>query len=158
MLSTLVLGDVHLRTGGDPSTARSLVRLLDANPDAAVVFAGDAIDVAAEASRELDSGLRGVLKASPEVARTIAERAARGPRAPAVVARYVATALGMVHKSGARFPLASDRAHAAGLLPEYAERTGVDRESLERIHEGHATPTRAKATATFFRLYLDRVG
>jgi hypothetical protein len=78
-------------------------------------------------------------------------------RAPWVIALYIHTALSTWATSGERFPLAADREEGTRRLHEFAARVDLDRETLELLLEAHATPTRAHATSTFLRLYLDRV-
>lgn len=80
-----------------------------------------------------------------------------GPRAPEIIARYIATALGTVRRAGKRFPIVEDRAQARALLAEFGAREGLDAETLEALHAAHATPTMASSTEAFLRLYLDRV-
>ncbi|MGZ3473407.1 MAG: metallophosphoesterase, partial [Polyangiales bacterium] len=267
---TVVVGDLHLRRGGDPRNARALVEMLSQSPDAAVVFAGDALDLAAEPVSAAEA-VSSTLKSEPELCRALADRASRGlsvtfvagnhdaeiahpeptralhealdlapehrehvttepwftrlcdgavhvehghvfdpdgapthplspiarddvgiailrrfivpmdahflvhhnaesplpllmrvirkygARAPFVIALYVHTALSTWASSGERFPLAVDREEGRRRLHDFASRVELDRETLELLREAHATPTRAHATATFLRLYLDRV-
>lgn len=80
-----------------------------------------------------------------------------GPTAPVVISRYILTALGTWLESGDAFPLAPDRMEGERRLTEYARDVGLDREILQQLLDAHATPTRARRTATFLRLYLDRV-
>lgn len=80
-----------------------------------------------------------------------------GPTAPLVIARYISVALGTFWESGASFPLEGDRQEGSRRLREFAEGVGLDRETLELLVEAHATPTRSQRSATFLRLYLDRV-
>jgi UDP-2,3-diacylglucosamine pyrophosphatase LpxH len=270
MRRTLVVGDLHLRGDGDREPARALAALLSREPAADVVFAGDSLDLAAEPAATAASGAEQILAGAPDLARAIAERAARGinttfiagnhdgaiahpdttaaihralgldpahrdrvrteswfhrpgdgihiehghvfdpdgapthplapvarddvgisilrrfivpvgghflvahnaeaplpllmrvirtygPTAPLVISRYVFTALSTWLESGDAFPLAGDREEGDRRLHAYASQVGLDRETLERLLEAHATPTRARRTATFLRLYLDRV-
>ncbi len=270
MNSTLVIGDLHLRTFASPSVVEALLALLGREPDAHLVLSGDTLDIAAEPCAPTDAVAR-ILARFPDVARALAERASRGvrttfvagnhdaaiatpeglsalrdalgvrgddqalidatpwfvrlagglvhvehghvfdpdgapthplaptprddvgirilrgfivpvgahelvhvnaetplrllarvivkygPRAPEVIARYVATAVGTVRGAGKRFPLAEDRALAQQRLRSFAERDGLDPETLEALQAAHATPTMASATEAFLRLYLDRV-
>jgi UDP-2,3-diacylglucosamine pyrophosphatase LpxH len=270
MEKALVVGDLHLRRGGDPQAARALVQVLEREPDASIVFAGDALDLAAEPVPAHEA-VAHALSTAPSLRRALAERASRGlrvtflagnhdaeiahdsqvraihaaldlsaehrvhvgaepwfarlangavhvehghvfdpdgapthplatvarddvgialmrqfivkadahflvahnaeaplpllmrvlrkygARAPWVIALYIQTALGICFDSGEKFPLASDRAEGKKRLEAFAARVELDRETLELMIEAHATPTRAHATATFLRLYLDRV-
>ncbi len=271
MTRALVVGDLHLRGGGDPRPARALLSVLAREPDAELVFAGDALDVAAEPVPTVGEAVRRALSVEPALARAIAERAARGVRtvfvagnhdaeigrdeataalhdalglraderahvatepwfvhlangavhvehghvydpdgapthplaplarddvgiailrrfivpadahelvahnaeaplpllmrvirkyhvkAPWVIGLYVHSAIATCFESGRRFPLAEDRDEGARRLEAFASRVGLDRETLAMLADAHATPTRANATATFLRLYLDRV-
>jgi UDP-2,3-diacylglucosamine pyrophosphatase LpxH len=270
METTLVIGDLHLRTFASPAVVAALLELLRREPDAHLVFSGDSLDVAAEPCAP-SAAIARILGRFPEVGHALAERAARGvrttfvagnhdaavataegiealreaigvrgddrtridatpwfvrladglvhvehghvfdpdgapthplaptprddvgiailkgfivpvgghelvhvnaesplrlltrvivkygPRAPSVITRYIATALGTVRRAGKRFPLAEDRALARARLAEFAAREGLDPETLEALHAAHATPTMASATEAFLRLYLDRV-
>jgi hypothetical protein len=80
-----------------------------------------------------------------------------GARTPQIVARYIVEALGVVGRSGDRLPLADDRAAAEARTRRFADELGLDAALLEALLAAHATPTMADATATFLRLYLDRV-
>lgn len=80
-----------------------------------------------------------------------------GASAPLVIARYITVALGTWLESGEAFPLEPDREEGARRLHAYAGDVGLDRETLELLLDAHATPTRARRTSTFLRLYLDRV-
>lgn len=80
-----------------------------------------------------------------------------GPRAPYVIGLYIHSALATWSGSGERFPVAPDREEGKRRLEAFAERVDMDRETLEMLLDAHATPTRADATQTFLRLYLDRV-
>jgi hypothetical protein len=80
-----------------------------------------------------------------------------GPRAPWVIGLYLKTAFGTWLSSGDAFPIEGDRAEGARHLERYAAEVGLDHETLALLLEAHATPTRAHRTATFLRLYLDRV-
>lgn len=269
---TLVVGDIHLHEGADPTAGRALATYLERDRDAALIFAGDAIDVAADLSPPVRAVGR-ALATAPELSRALAERASRGvpvtfvagnhdttagspailravhdalglspehrrhvtgapwfvqlstpkgvvhvehghvfdpdgapthplapeprddlgirllrrfivpvdaqflvhknhetplwlllrvvrkygPRAPWIVARYCVAAASIVAESGKRLPLHSDRAHGAARLDELAVELDLDRDTLAMLHEAHATPTMARATAAFARLYLDRV-
>jgi UDP-2,3-diacylglucosamine pyrophosphatase LpxH len=266
----VVIGDLHLRRGGDPRNARALVEALAASPDASIVFAGDALDLAAEPVTAAEA-VTETLKSEPALCRVLADRASRGlavtfvagnhdaeiahpeptralhdvlglapehrknvttepwftrlcdgavhvehghvfdpdgapthplapiarddvgiailrrfivpmdahflvqhtaeaplpllmrvirkygPRAPFVIGLYIHTALSTWQSSGERFPLEGDREEGMRRLHEFGSRVELDRETLELLLEAHATPTRAHATATFLRLYLDRV-
>lgn len=271
MRKTLVVGDLHVREGADPSAARALASLLAREPEADLVFAGDSLDLAAEPVPSDADAVRRTLSFEPALARAIAERAGRGlhttflagnhdaaiahpeatralhdalglapgdranvrtepwflrlaggavhvehghvfdpdgapshplspivrddvgiailrrfvvpidghflvahnqaaplpllmkvirkygPRAPFVIALYIRTAISTWHASGPRFPLAADREEGKARLIDFGNRVGFDRETLDLLLDAHATPTRADATATFLRLYLDRV-
>ena len=273
MQSTLVFGDLHLCSEGNPDAAAALVTLLARHPDAPLVFAGDTLDLAAERTDDPAEAARRALRAAPMLVKALSERAARGvtttllagnhdaaiaapevtraihqelslegdarwavrtepwfvriptrggdvhvehghcfdadgapahplapelrddvgirlfrrfvvpvgaqslvhanaepplallarvvrmygARAPAIVAGYVRVAAAICNESGARFPLVSDRAFGAAQLADFAATRGLDRETLARMADAHATPTMANATATFLRLYLDRV-
>lgn len=274
MTQTLVIGDLHVLSDGDPRPARALVRLLEAQRTAPVIFAGDTLDLAAERTLGAPDAATRALSASPELVAALRERASRGvtttflagnhdaeiatpavvesirdalglegddrahlraepwfvrvprgdrivhvehghvfdpdgapthplaptPRddvgirllrrfivpvgahdlvhanaetplrllsrvvrkygvtAPVVVARYVLTAASTVHEAGKRFPLSGDRAAGSDRLAQFAAEAALDPETLALMLEAHATPTMARATSTFFRLYLDRVG
>lgn len=80
-----------------------------------------------------------------------------GATAPWVVGKYIFTALGTWLQSGDAFPLADDRRVGQERLTSFSKEVGLDREILEQLLEAHATPTRALRSATFLRLYLDRV-
>lgn len=271
MPKAIVVGDLHLRNEGDPRPAEALSRLLAAEPDATLVFAGDALDLAAEPVSSAGEAARRTLGRAPELSRTLAERAGRGvrtvfvagnhdaevgrdetiqaihealglapehrqnvvgvpwfyrlaegavhvehghvfdpdgapthplapvprddvgiailrkfivpveghflvahnaeaplplltrvirtygPRAPWVIYLYIRTALGTWLSSGDSFPIEVDRAEGARRLSQYAAEVGLDHETLSLLLDAHATPTRARRTATFLRLYLDRV-
>lgn len=270
MPKALVVGDLHLHSGGDPRPARALAALLAQEPDATLVFAGDALDLAAEPVPAGEAARR-ALGASPELSSALSARAARGvrtvfvtgnhdaeiagldattavhdalglapehrafvstepwfvqlaggavhvehghvfdpdgapthplaavarddvgiailrrfivpveghflvahnaeaplpllmrvirtygPRAPWVIGLYVKTALSTWLSSGEAFPIEHDRAEGQRRLAEYAAKVELDRETLALLIDAHATPTRARRTATFLRLYLDRV-
>jgi UDP-2,3-diacylglucosamine pyrophosphatase LpxH len=270
MPRALVLGDLHLRSGGDPRAARALLGLLEREPDASVVFAGDCLDLAAETCDE-GAAVAHTLSVEPRLAQAIAERAARGvrtvfvagnhdaaiahdaatralhdllglapedrrhvrtepwfvqlaggavhvehghvydpdgapahplapiarddvgisilrrfivpvdahelvahnaeaplpllmrvirkygARAPYVIYLYIHSAFATWLSSGDRYPLGVDRAEGARRIEAYAREAGVDRETLDLLLDAHATPTRAHASETFLRLYLDRV-
>lgn len=274
MQRTLVVGDLHLRAAGDQKASRALVGLLAREPTADIVFAGDSLDLAAESSPTPGAAASHILESAPEVARAIAERAARGVHtvfiagnhdaaiahpeteaaihhalglspehraqvttqswfhrlgegasptihiehghvfdpdgapthplapvarddvgisilrrfivpvsghflvahnaeaplpllmrvirtygatAPLVIARYVAGAVGTWVESGSAFPLENDRRAGEQRLVAYAHEVGLDREVLAELLDAHATPTRARRSSTFLRLYLDRV-
>ncbi len=271
MPRTIVVGDLHVRDGGDPRPARALAALLSREADASVVFAGDTLDLAAEPVETAAEAARRALQHAPELARVIAERATRGvsttfiagnhdaaiaqpettraihdalellpehrgsvrtepwfhriadgavhiehghvydpdgapthplasiarddvgisilrrfivpvgghflvahnaeaplpllmrvirtygPRAPQVIYKYISSALATWMQSGEAFPLEGDRVEGEKRLHEYATDVGMDRELLAMLLDAHATPTRAKRTETFLRLYLDRV-
>lgn len=271
MPRAIVVGDLHLRGDGDPRAGRALAALLTREPDATLVFAGDALDLAAEPVSAAGEAARRTLASAPELSAAIAERAGRGvrtvfvagnhdaeiareeathaihdalglspadranvstapwfhrlaegavhvehghvfdpdgapthplapvarddvgiailrrfivpveghflvahnaeaplpllmrvirtygPRAPWVIGLYIKTALGTWLSSGESFPIEDDRAEGMRRLEQYAAEVGLDHETLSLLLEAHATPTRAHRTATFLRLYLDRV-
>lgn len=78
MTLALVVGDLHLRSDGDPRPAEALIALLAREPDASIVFAGDTLDFAAENAEDDATAARRVLEAFPDLARVICERASRG--------------------------------------------------------------------------------
>jgi predicted phosphodiesterase len=80
-----------------------------------------------------------------------------GPRAPQVIYKYIASAVSTWMQSGNAFPLQGDRREGEQRLNEYANEVGLDRDTLAMLLDAHATPTRARRTETFLRLYLDRV-
>ena len=80
-----------------------------------------------------------------------------GPRAPQVIYKYIASAFATFAQSGDAFPLEGDRREGEQRLCDYANDVGLDRETLAMLLDAHATPTRARRTETFLRLYLDRV-
>ncbi len=265
-----MVGDLHLRLDGDPGPGRALATLLAHEPDATLVLAGDALDLAAEPAHAGEAARR-TLRGAPELCAALAERAGRGvrtvfvagnhdaeiargdtrdalcaalgleradrakivvepwfhrlaggavhvehghvfdpdgapthplapvarddvgiailrkfivpvdghflvahnaeaplpllmrvirtygPRAPWVIGLYLKSALGTWLSSGGAFPLEADRREGTRRLAEYAVEAGLDRDTLGLLLEAHATPTRARRTATFLRLYLDRV-
>ncbi len=271
MTRALVVGDLHLPHGGDRNPARALVSVLAKEPDATVVFAGDALDLAAEPVETFAEAAARAVQMEPVLSRALAERAARGvrtvfvagnhdaaiarpdvtralhdaldltprdrahvvaepwfhqladgavhiehghvydpdgapthplasivrddvgiailrrfivpvdghflvahnaeaplpllmrvirkygARAPWVIGKYFQTAFSTWLASGARFPIAEDRAEGRRHLQRYADDVGLDADMLALLLDAHATPTRADATATFLRLYLDRV-
>ncbi|GAC1353303.1 MAG: hypothetical protein NVS3B20_21370 [Polyangiales bacterium] len=271
-MTALVIGDLHLLSAGDPGAANSLVDLLREEPDAHVVFAGDALDLPAERAAHPEDATRDVFQALPNLRRALLDRASRrvpttfiagnhdaylatdaglralhaalglepshreyvtaspwmtriasgavhiehghvfepdgapahplapvprddvgicilrkfivpvnghwmvhrnaetpialllsvilrfGPIAPYIIARYIAAASTTVLQSGARFPLIADRAQGNLRLRAFAETHDLDHDTLGLLLEAHATPTRARTTDTFLRLYLDRVG
>jgi len=271
-MTTLVIGDLHLRSAGDPRPAEAVARLLEVERDASLVFAGDALDLPAEATADPIDAIRRAVAHAPSFSRAILDRAARGLRttfvagnhdaalatdagleafhdalglapehrslvvaepwlvrladgkvhvehghvfepdgapphplapikrddvgiallrrfivpihahelvhrnmeapifllarvvlrfgalAPWIVARYVSAASRIVFESGKRFPLEQDRAEGTRRLRSFAARSGLDAETLDLLIASHATPTLARSTATFLRLYLDRVG
>ena len=78
MTAAIVLGDLHLRSDGDPAPRRALTELLAREPDAPLVLAGDTLDLAAERSQTPAEATRAVLASAPELCRLLAERASRG--------------------------------------------------------------------------------
>lgn len=80
-----------------------------------------------------------------------------GPKAPWVIGLYITMAVRTSLESGRRFPLVHDRAEGTRRLTDYARSVDMDEETLRLLLDAHATPTRAKVTDTFLRLYLDRV-
>ena len=271
MPRTLVVGDLHLRAGGDPRPGRVLAALLAKEPDAPLVLAGDTLDLAAEPSSDASVAARRSLSIAPELCAALAERADRGvttvlvagnhdadvarapvldavhdalgltgaaranvrsapwfhrladgavhvehghvfdpdsapthplapiarddvgiailrrfivpieghflvahnaeaplqllrkvvvtygARAPQVIGLYIRSALATWLSSGERFPLDDDRAEGTRRLERFAAEADLDRETLRLLLDAHATPTRARRSATFLRLYLDRV-
>jgi hypothetical protein len=268
---TIVVGDLHVRDGGDPRPARALAALLSREPTANVVFAGDTLDLAAEPVATAGEAARRALQHAPELGHAIAERASRGitttfiagnhdaaiaqpdttaaiheglglspehrsfvrtepwfhqiadgavhiehghvydpdgapthplasvarddvgisilrrfivpvgghflvahnaeaplpllmrviktygPRAPQVIFKYISSAMTTWLQSGDAFPLEGDRREGEQRLRDYAAEVGLDAETLAMLLDAHATPTRARRTETFLRLYLDRV-
>src|SRR5438309_2254694 len=67
MSQTLVIGDLHLLSDGDPRPARALVRLLEAQRSAPVIFAGDTLDLAAERASTAPRAATCALSSSPEL-------------------------------------------------------------------------------------------
>src|SRR5437868_6014830 len=87
-MTTLVIGDLHLLSDGNPAAAQSLSALLRAEPDADVVFAGDALDLAAERTTSPADAIRRSMGSAPELCRALAERAARGVRTTFVAGNH----------------------------------------------------------------------
>ncbi len=271
MPATIVVGDLHLRSGGERAAADALVEVLRGAPDSPLVLAGDGLDLAAEPVETPAEAVEHTLGTAPELCRLLAERASRGvattfvagnhdqavtrpdvlraihdllgldgehrahvrsepwftslagglvhvehghvfdpdsapshplapehrddvgicllrdfivpidgyqfvhrnaepplpllmrvfrtygPKAPWVIGLYVWMATRTSLLSGGRFPLVDDRAEGTRRLTDYARSMEMDEETLRLLLEAHATPTRARTTDTFLRLYLDRV-
>lgn len=80
-----------------------------------------------------------------------------GARAPLIVAKYLQAAVRTASESGKRFPLHEDRLAGEERLESFAAEVELDRDTLERLLDAHATPTMARFTSACLRLYLDRV-
>lgn len=80
-----------------------------------------------------------------------------GSRAPAVVARYFATAIRLTLDAGRQPGLETERAEGSARLQEYAARVGSDATALAALLKGVAAPRHHDRRDTFLRLYFDRV-
>jgi predicted phosphodiesterase len=78
MTTTLVIGDLHVLSDADPRPSRALVRLLEAEPDAPVIFAGDTLDLAAERAATAEAAATRALQSAPELVAELRSRASRG--------------------------------------------------------------------------------
>jgi UDP-2,3-diacylglucosamine pyrophosphatase LpxH len=112
--STLVVGDLHLWSDGDPRPAQALVALLAREPDAHLVFAGDTLDFAAEGSNDDALAAKHLLASFPDLSRAIAERASRGVSTTFLAGNHDAsvaspTVLAAIH--GALALTSTDRMH-----------------------------------------------
>ncbi len=112
METSLVIGDLHLRTFASPSVVASFLELLRCEPDAHLVLSGDSLDVAAEPCSPAEAIAR-ILGRFPEVGAALASRAARGVRTTFVAGNHdaaVATPDGLEALRGAIGVTGADRA------------------------------------------------
>jgi predicted phosphodiesterase len=79
-----------------------------------------------------------------------------GRRAPAVVARYFATAFALTASAGRQPGLGEERTAGARSVDAFASESGLDPDVLREIALFGARPTHHRSGATFQRLYLDR--
>jgi len=77
-----------------------------------------------------------------------------GARAPIMVARYFAAASVLWLRAGRR---GSSSADSRIELERFAAQSGIDAELLRLLLHGCPSPTHLSRSATFFRLYFDRV-
>ncbi len=80
-----------------------------------------------------------------------------GPRGPYVVYRYFYTAFRALARSGPFYRAATERDIGAGKRSRFAEEAGVPRALIDDVLRIGAHPTLASWSATFARLYMDRV-
>jgi hypothetical protein len=80
-----------------------------------------------------------------------------GPRAPHVIARYFHTAFAALAKAGPFYEGAVDRVSGSERHARYAEDAGVPRNVVDAVFSVGVPSTLASWSATFARLYLDRV-
>ncbi len=77
--------------------------------------------------------------------------------APRVVLRYFQAAFAALAKAGPFYRAVSERGRGAERQAGFAERVGVPREVVDAVLAAGAAPTLESWSATFARLYMDRV-
>ncbi|APR75000.1 Hypothetical protein A7982_00346 [Minicystis rosea] len=80
-----------------------------------------------------------------------------GARAPYVIYRYFYAAFGALFKSGPFYRAKGEPAVGEALADVFAADIGVSRDVVEAMLSNGATPTLESLSATFSRLYFDRV-
>jgi predicted phosphodiesterase len=80
-----------------------------------------------------------------------------GPRGPYVIYRYFYTAFRALARSGPFYRAAAERDIGDGKRGHFAEEAGVPRALVDDVLHIGAHPTLASWSATFARLYMDRV-
>jgi UDP-2,3-diacylglucosamine pyrophosphatase LpxH len=80
-----------------------------------------------------------------------------GPRAPLVIFRYFHAATAAMLKSGPRYRGRPERERGEALVARFAEEVGVPAELIGELVALGAKPTLESLSATFTRLYFDRV-
>jgi UDP-2,3-diacylglucosamine pyrophosphatase LpxH len=80
-----------------------------------------------------------------------------GKRGPYVVYRYFHAAFLALARSGPFYRARHERRHGDGYEARYAEDAGVPRELVDQLLALGPTPTLESLSATFARLYMDRV-